>query len=340
MKTLRFVVCMLILISVMMGGCVSSQQNAGYGIIRNVDLFIPDGQPPSNHTEIQVIPYIDAMYQNMENVELRIGAKNAGTDVMVKETVINISDLEAGKTHRETATMMLENGRGYDIWVTIWQEGRMQVQGSVNVYLPDRTTSARKLGRSLIAINTIDIMTKDIRNDPIVLDIILGIVNNGNIQSGDIEMKVNFYNLQTGITAVRESGRVGSVAGNTDVERSISVTVPNKYDYEIEVQLYEDGVLFTTAKGSVTLAPPPQYILSDGGAVSVSPEDKSTYPVRMAIPTPVPTPYERGEAQVGQFHIVSGGYPEPTTTPGFTPLLALSGLLAGLCIIARNRGRS
>jgi hypothetical protein len=43
---------------------------------------------------------------------------------MVREKGANIGDPEAGKTHKEAATMMLENKRGYDIRVTIWQEGR------------------------------------------------------------------------------------------------------------------------------------------------------------------------------------------------------------------------
>jgi len=342
MKALGIVVFILILASTMVGGCVSNQQHAGYAVIRNVDLFIPEGQPPSSLTEIQVISYIDAKYLEMENTELRISAKNAGTDVVVEEIIVDIGNLEPDKTHKETATMILENGKDYDIWVTVWQEGRIQVQGSVNVYLPDRTNPSKKMGGSLIAVNSLDIMTQNIRNDPIALDIILNIANNGDVRSGDIEMKVNIYNLQTGITAVRESKGIGTVEGNTDVERSISVTVPNEYDYEIEVRLYEEGTLFTTGEGRVTLAPPPQYILGDGRVVPVSSEDKTTYPVPMATPTPVSVSYDRGDAQVGQFHIVSGGYPtpSPTATPGFTALLTFIGLLAAVCVIAYRRGRS
>lgn len=340
MKTLPIVVFMLILFSAMVGGCVSNQQNAGYAIIRDVDLFIPDGQPPSGLTEIQVISYIDAKYQEMENTELQISAKNAGTDVMVEEIVVDIGDLEPDKTHKETATMILENGKEYDIWVTVWQDGRMQVQGSVSVYLPDRTNPEKKLGGSLIAMNTIDVMTTDIRKDPIDLDIILGIANNGDVASGELEMKVNVYNLQTGITAVRKSGLIGTVAGNTNVEKSIRISVPNEYNYNIEVQLYEDDVLFTTGEGRITLAPSPQYILGDGRVVPVLSEDISTAPIPMATSTPAPVPYNGNDAQVGQFHIVSGGYPSPTASPGFTALACSFGLLAAVCLIAYKRGRS
>jgi len=65
----------------------------------------------------------------------------AGTDVVVGETVRSVGTLASGKNKKEEITLALENGRRYDIRVTVWQDGRMRESGSVNVFLPDRTVT-------------------------------------------------------------------------------------------------------------------------------------------------------------------------------------------------------
>ncbi|WP_054847812.1 hypothetical protein [Methanoculleus chikugoensis] len=106
-------------------------------------------------------PYLDAVYADVDGVDLQVVAKEAGTDIVVEETVRSIGTLVSGKTAKEEITLTLENGRGgYDIWVTIWQDGRMRESGSVNVFLPpDRTVATQRLAYSLLTVSAIDVMT-------------------------------------------------------------------------------------------------------------------------------------------------------------------------------------
>jgi hypothetical protein len=313
---------------VLAAGCTSPQPHAGYVTVRSVDISIPNGQPPSNVTTVVVVPYLDAVYAEVDDVDLQVSVKEAGTDIVVTERVLPIGNLTPGKTAREEVTLTLENSRRYDIWVTVWQDGRMRESGSVNVFLPDRTVAGQRLAYSLLSVSAIDVMTPDLDADPIALDIITGVTNGGS-SSGSLAMEVRVVNLQTGITAVRETRPLGTVGTGT-VEKRVRITVPNGYDYEISIRLVEDDAAFAASTGRITLAPPPQVVLADGTVLDTA---KRTSPVSLPVPTATPAP--PSSAQVGQFRVQSGGAPVPTQSPGFAAALAAAGLLgAGL---ARRR---
>ncbi len=334
MRRLFGAATVIVLLSlVLAAGCTSSRPPAGYVTIRSVDISIPDGQPPSNVTTVVVVPYLDAVYADVGNVDLRISAKEAGTDIVVAQKVLSIGNLTNGRTEKAEVTLALENGRRYDIWATVWQDGRMRESGSVSVSLPDRTTAGRRLAYSFLAVTAIDVMTPDIGADPITLDIITGIKNSAAAASGDLAMDIRVVNLQTGITAVRESRPLGTVAGEGADEKQVRVTVPNGYDYEISIKLVEGGAAFATSTGRVTLAPPPQVILGNGAVLD---SGKVTSPVSLPVPTAAPT--SPSSAQVGQFKIQSGGEPTPTQASGFTAAFAAAALLgAGAAVRAGRR---
>lgn len=323
----------VLLFLVLAAGCTASHPQAGYVTIRSVDIGIPDGQPASNVTTITVIPYLDAVYANVDGVDLQVSAKEAGTDVVVMEKVLAVGSLASGRTEKTEVTLALENGRRYDIWATVWQDGRMRESGSVGVFLPDRTVTAQRLAYSLLSVSAIDVMTPDIDADPIALDIVTAITNGGGAPSGNLAMEIRVVNLQTGITAVRESRPIGTVAGESATEKQVRITVPNGYDYEIGIKLAEGGATFAASTGRITLAPPPQIVLAGGQSVPVPDSGKVTSPVSLPVPTAAPA--APSSAQVGQFRVQSGGAPVPTQTPGFIAALAVAGLLgAGL---ARRR---
>lgn len=309
-------------------GCTTpTSSQTGSVTITDMDIIIPQGQPPSNTTAIEVVPYIDAQYSDLEDVEVQVSAKYAGTDVVVAEKQVRGLVVQAGKTHRETIGMELENGRNYDIWVSVWQDGRRQASGSVPVSLPDRTAHTRTIARSLLAVTSVDVMTPDLEADPITLEIHLGLENIGLSPSGAVEAKVKAYNLQTGITAARESADFGTLAGNMSTERSIRITVPNGYDYEIGIDVFENSALITSASGYVTLARAQNA--SDGRETG-----ETTKPPVIAA-TPVPTAGQ-ADAQVGQFRVVEGGEIGPTQ-PGFTAACALLATGAVAYLVFRRR---
>lgn len=323
----------MLLSLVLAAGCTSPRPPAGYVTIRSVDISIPDGQPPSNVTTVVVVPYLDAVYADVGSIDLQISAKEAGTDIVVAQKVLPIGNLTSGRTEKAEVTLALENGRRYDIWVTVWQDGRMRESGSVNVFLPDRTTAGRRLAYSLLTVTAIDVMTPEIDADPITLDIVTDITNGGSVSSGDLAMEVRAVNLQTGITAVRESRSLGTVAGGSAATKQVRVTVPNGYDYEIGIKLIEGGAAFATSTGRVTLAPPPQVILANGAVLD---SGKGTSPV--SLPVPTSTPAGPSSAQVGQFKVQSSGAPVPTQAPGFAAALAAVALLgAGAAVCAGRR---
>lgn len=200
---------------------------------------------------------------------------------------------------------------------------------------PDRTILPKKLALSLASI---DVMSPDIVKDPITLNLILGI-NNAGAQSGNITVKIKMLNLQSSITALRETKEIGVIPEKSTKEISMSFVVPNKYDYDLEVQLYEAGAMISYGKGRITLAPPPQYIVSDGKIISI-PEKKAAPPMPMVTPTPIaiPTPFYEKEAKIGQFQIRSGGQSSLTPAPGFAAIGAILGLLLVVYLIKRRGG--
>lgn len=103
----------VLLVLMLAAGCTSSQPPAGYVTIRSVDIGIPDGQPPSNVTRVTVVPYLDAVYADVDGVDLQVSAKEAGTDIVVEETVRSIGTLTSGKTVKKEVTLTLENSRRY-----------------------------------------------------------------------------------------------------------------------------------------------------------------------------------------------------------------------------------
>jgi hypothetical protein len=340
-RVIGAVILMVLVGAVLAAGCTSPQSHPGYASVRSVDLAIPDGQPASNITEVVVSPYLDAVYAEVTDVELQVSAKDSGTDIVAVETTVPVGNLTPGKTEKESVSLRLENGRKYDIWVTVWQGGRMQEKGSVDVYLPDRTIAERKLAYSLLTVTAVDVMTPDLNADPITLNIITEIANSGRSPSGDLAMEVRLVNLQTGITAIRESRSLGTIGANTATEKQVSVTVPNGYDYTVNIRLTEAGASFASSTGRVTLAPRPQVVVAGGQSGVVldsllSNTDGSSF--GLTVPTAAPTKPYQSAAQVGQFRVQSGGAPVPTAAaPGFSAVPAVAGMLAAVLLLERRR---
>jgi hypothetical protein len=109
--------------------------------IRGVEISIPDGQPAWNVTRVTVVPYLDAVYADVDEIDLQVSAKEAGTDIVVAEKVIPVGNLTSGRTEKGEVSLALENG---SVTTSGWRCGRMGVCGRKG-----RWTSSSRTGRRL-----------------------------------------------------------------------------------------------------------------------------------------------------------------------------------------------
>ncbi len=303
-----------------------SEKPGGF-VIRDIDL-----KPVKVTTSTAVFSvgvYLDHYGGNSSNSSLIIKVLDTDTGLLMQEVSMLIPEVEGEKTIEVNNNISVKREGGYEIKVLVFDRDRMVESGSVVINgLEALTPEKREVG---VKIRDADFIIRDVMDGKANVEIGVYVENIMDSVSPALRMMVKAVQAESNIVADSTWIDVGSINPESLVIKKATVSVPESYNYMIEITLWNGDVVVEKFTKVLALAPS-----------EVIPEESKVKPVNLEVtkfirPTPAPVPAR--EAQETYSTGIGGfgnapGYASPKT-PGFTAI-SVAGVILLMMLFRRR----
>ena len=213
-------------------------------------------------------------------------------------------------------SIVLPRKGSYRLVSTVLENGQRKGQGEMTVYSLERLTPDNQ--KTGLTISDIDFLVQKVSGDRADIRTDVYFTNDGNSESGPFEVEVKAKEEDARLLADKQRASVGSIQPGATKVASVTLSVPDQYNYAFEVLVWKDEVIVKRGEGNVRLRPGMQV-------------DKDTQFVTKQIETSKFVPAS------GSVMMTPAPYPVPTQSPGFAAPLVLVAI-GFLVMIAHLRG--
>ena len=257
---------------------------------------------------------------SMGIARVQLKAYDTATGLVVAEQTSDAGFLGIGGSGSVTQTIVLPRKGSYRLVSTVFENGERKGQGELTVYSLERLTP--DIQETGLAITDIDFLVRKVAGDRATIQTDIYLTNNDRAPSGVFDIEVKAKEEDAKLLADKQRAPVESIQPDATRVSSVTLSVPDQYNYVVEVLVWKNETIILRGEGNVRLRP----------GVQVA---KDTEFVTKNIET----------SKFVQEPAASAGYvsavPQPyaTKSPGFSaPLvLAVLGALAVLAALRRHK---
>lgn len=306
-------------------GCIRSfEEESNYNI---KDMDISADRIGTAFVDLNVTTYVERYNGNTEkNSSLLLKAYSTGSGLLVAQKEVNLGVMKKGETKSVSQTLNLPKTDGYDLRSVLFEENAQKSNGEIKIYNLDALPAdAQDIG---LEIPEIDFKVNRVEDGKVFVDSDIYLTNEGKEISHDFRMLVKVREMDAGLLADKVWTQTGEIQPEATIIRSVNLTVPDQYNYVVEVLIWNNDTIVKSGEGYIQLNP------------RVRIQDKNTTETRK-IRT---SDFESGTVSEKAQNVESdqlavpgaiGSSPGSPKSPGFN--LPLSVIL--LCLIAILRRR-
>ncbi len=244
-------------------------------------------------------------------------AYDTGTGLMAAERSDRAGGIGKGQTARISQQVALPRSGSYRLAVTIFEGQSQKAEGEITVRNLERLPADRD--RAGVEIQDIDFIVKGVSNGRATIESDIYFTNEGTGPSAAYDVEVRAREMDAHLIADKQWTKIESMKPEATTIKGVDLSVPDQYNYVVEVLLWQDQVIMKRGEGSVLLRPGSTL---SGGEYFVTKKIETS---RFIAETPLP---EQPKS--------AGTGPR---TPGFGILPALAALAAlGGTFVFRRRG--
>lgn len=310
------VIFLLILVS-FPSGCIKNFEKESNIIITDTELSAD--KVTSSFVDINVTTYIlhtSGIQKNDTSLQLKVFDSN--TDFLKSRKVIEVGPIKEGETSSVSQSIRLPREGTYRVEFVL-SDGN-KTKSTAEIYLSGLErlkTDVQEIG---IGIDSIDFLVRKVVGNNVVIESDVYLTNSGSNVSQDYKMLVKAREMDARLIADKVWTTTGLIGPEETVVRNVNLTVPDNYNYVVEVLVWKDNVLVKRGEDYVQLNP--QKVIDKNMTIESKDIVTSDFVVE-ETPTEAPsgeTPYE--EPKMG--------------TPGFGSGLAIISLIAAFIIFRRR----
>jgi len=248
---------------------------------------------------------------------VQLKAYDTATGLVVAEQTSDAGFLGIGGSGSVTQTIVLPRKGSYRLVSTVFENGQRKGQGELTVYSLERLTP--DIQETGLAITDIDFLVRKVAGDRATIQTDIYLTNNDRAPSGSFDIEVKAKEEDAKLLADKQRAQVESIQPDATRVSSVTLSVPDQYNYVVEVLVWKNETIILRGEGNVRLRP----------GIQVA---KDTEFVTKKIET----------SKFVQEPAASAGYvsavPQPyaTKSPGFSAPLVLAALGA-LAVLAALR---
>lgn len=212
-------------------------------------------------------------------------------------------------------TIVLPRKGSYRLVSTVFENGQRKGQGELTAYNLERLTP--DIQETGLSITDIDFLVKKVAADRATIQTDIYFTNDNRVPSGAFDIEVKAKEEDAKLLADKQRAHVESIQPDATRVSSIVLSVPDQYNYVVEVLVWKNDTIVKRGEGNVRLRPGMQVA-------------KDTQFVTKQIET------SKFIGESGYTAPSMAPYPYTTKSPGFgAPLVLIS--LGALAVLVHTR---
>jgi hypothetical protein len=152
-----------------------------------------------------------------------------------------------------TQTIVLPRKGSYRLVSTVFENGQRKGQGELTVYSLDRLTP--DIEETGLAITDIDFLVRKVTGDRAAIQTDIYFTNNNRVPSGVFDIEVKAKEEDAKLLADKQRARVESIQPDATKVSSVTLSVPDQYNYVVQVLVWKNETIILRGEGNVRLRP-------------------------------------------------------------------------------------
>ncbi|KAB1193658.1 PGF-CTERM sorting domain-containing protein [Haloferax sp. MBLA0076] len=229
------------------------------GPVDVADVSISAGPATGETVTLGIETRIDHRRNPTHNVSVLVRAIDAESGLLTTTERVDVGTLTRDGEATATANLTVPREGGYDIEVLLFREAERvdQTEKSirgVSAIKPPYLRSTTSFTKSE-ALPPVSFSIAEAGEDRTTLDLTATLTNSGDDPAEDLSVTFVLRQAESNIVASRTTVDAGTIRAGRTESVDATATVPNDYNYYIDVVLLRDGVVIDSARGAANLDP-------------------------------------------------------------------------------------
>lgn len=248
-----FILLAVVLACTISSGCIRSfEEESDYGI---TDMDISAERTGAAFVDLNVTTYIEK-YRGLsagKNTSLLLKAYSRESGLLVEQKELELGALEKSETRAVSQVLSLPKSGSYELQAVLFEEKTRKSNGEIKVYSLDALPAdVQEIG---IGIPEMDFIVREVKDGKVLIESDIYLTNEGRATSSDYRMLVKARELDAGLLADKVWAKTGKIEPQTTVIRSVNLTIPDQYNYLVEVLVWNNNTIVKRGEGHIRLSP-------------------------------------------------------------------------------------
>jgi len=233
-------------------GCIRSFEEESYYNIRDMD--ISTDHTGASFVDLNVTTYIEKSFGDAEkNTSLLLKVYSRESGLLKVQEKIELGVLKKGETKAVSQSLSLPKTGGYNIRSVLFEGETQKSSGEIKVYNLDfLPADVQDIG---LEISEMDFRVKKIEDGKVLIESDIYIANEGRKTSSDFRTLVKVREIDAGLLADKVWIQTGEIKPEATVIRSVNLTMPDQYNYAVEVLIWNNDTIVRRGEGYIQLSP-------------------------------------------------------------------------------------
>ena len=252
-KAMSLLILLALISVVALSGCTEKSDKKPLSV---TNLEIAPGQIKTSTIELFVTTYIrnsdeGTSAKSSKNTTLLLKATSSDRDFLVNQTTTFIGKVAPDETVNVTSILTLPKKGGYSLEATLFEEGKEVDRGYRTVYdLGSLPADSKAIN---LRIDGIDFLVRKAAEEKVVIQSDIYVTNFGAKASQDYKLMLKATDIDSKLVADKQWSNTGIIAPDETVIRSVNLTVPDRYNYVVDVLIWSNSTIVGQGQDYVQL---------------------------------------------------------------------------------------
>lgn len=252
-KPVQILILMSILLLFASGsGCIRSFEEESYYNIKDMDISADHAG--TSFVDLNVTTYVEKYQGDTEkNTSLLLKVYSMESGLLEVQEKINLGKLKKGETKVVSQSLSLPKTGGYDIRSVLFEEEIQKSNGEIKIYNLDfLPADVQDIG---LEISEMDFKVRKVEDGKVLVESDIYMTNEGRETSSDFRTLVKVREIDAGLLADKVWIQTGEIGPEATVIRSVNLTMPDQYNYIVEVLIWNNDTIVRRGEGYIQLHP-------------------------------------------------------------------------------------
>jgi hypothetical protein len=233
-------------------GCVNNFEEESYYNVRDMDISAD--RIGAAFVDLNVTTYIEkSQGDSAKNTSLLLKAYSQESGLLESQKEIKLGVLKKGDTKSVSQVLTLPKTGGYDFHSVLFEENVQKGHGEIKVYNLDALLA--EVQETGLEIPEMDFRVKEVGGGKVFVENDIYLTNEGRETSKDFRMLVKVREMNAGLLADKVWTDTGEIRPEATVIQTVNLTMPDQYNYIVEVLIWNNDTIVERGEGYIHLSP-------------------------------------------------------------------------------------